>query len=209
MALQKAFFALPPLTASLLALQGLARPEEHSKALALWCLGPWRCLKTALWRLEFFLKLRPLRAQVHTWSSEELRTHWRRREDDVVVATPPKSGTTLLLQVAHQLRVHGAGLLFVAVASLAGGRWGGDMDFEDQMDVAPCLEGVKSSVSSSFRASNRLVSGGAAGLLVNDINAEQVANPRLYKSHLRFKCCPAVKRIYCYRDLKEPRKPPQ
>lgn len=32
-------------------------------------------------------------------------------------------------QVAHQLRVHGV--------------WGGDMDFEDQMDVVPCLEGFR------------------------------------------------------------------
>ena len=51
-------------------------------------------------------------------------------------------GTTLLLQICHQLRV--------------GGKWGGDWDFEDQVDVVPTLEG------------------GPASLLKNDINAEQV-----------------------------------
>lgn len=49
-ALHRAVFAMPPLTAGLLALKGLLQPEEHSSALALWSLGPWRCLKTATWR---------------------------------------------------------------------------------------------------------------------------------------------------------------
>ncbi|CAE8717442.1 unnamed protein product, partial [Polarella glacialis] len=148
-------------------------PEEHSGLLAMWSLGPWSCAKAAPWKVELFFKLRELPSKVVTLSKDDLLEKWRSRPTDVVIAVPPKSGTTWLLQIAHQLRMKGA--------------WGGDASFEDQMDVMPMLEG------------------GPASLLPdNDINKEHVADPRVYKSHLRFRSCPdTVKRIYCFRDLKD------
>ncbi|CAK9049071.1 unnamed protein product [Durusdinium trenchii] len=125
------------------------------------------------WRLHLSWQLRPLQRHVETLSDpQELQKRWQRRVEDLVVAVPPKSGTTMLLQVCHQLRV--------------GGVWDASA-FEDQMDVIPMLEG-----------------GPASLLPTNDINAEQVAVPRIYKSHLSFRRLPkSCKRIYCFRELKE------
>eukprot|EP00438_Fugacium_kawagutii_P014831 Skav234805 [mRNA] locus=scaffold69:555460:556275:- [translate_table: standard] len=80
----------------------------------------------------------------------------------------------MLLHAAHQLRMAGA--------------WGSEVDYEDQMDVIPMLEG-----------------GPASLLPSNCINQEQMAWPRLYKSHLKCKTFEQidVKRIYCFRNLKD------
>ncbi|CAJ1448751.1 unnamed protein product [Effrenium voratum] len=170
-AARRLVFAAPAVGAIVLALKArYVTPEQHSGFLAIWCLGPVRFLKAVPWRLEFLYKLLPLLKL----RGAQTFAHWKSRPDDVIVAVPAKSGTTMMLQMAHQLRVRGA--------------WGGDFDFDDQMDVIPILEG-----------------GPAALLASNDINKEQVAHPRIYKSHLRFKSCPAVKRVYCFRDLKDGR----
>ncbi|CAE7739672.1 SULT4A1, partial [Symbiodinium sp. CCMP2592] len=171
--MHRAAAAAPVLAAAAFAVKArYVTTDEHSAVLAMCSLGPWQCLKAVPWRLEFFLKLRPLAGQVETLAGEQLRRQWKPRPQDVVVAVPPKSGTTLLLQVTHQLR--------------RGGVWLDD-EFEDQTDIIPQLEG-----------------GPASLLPQNDINKDQVASPRLFKSHLRFRSCPEdVKRIYCFRDIKD------
>eukprot|EP00434_Breviolum_minutum_P026944 symbB.v1.2.023819.t1/scaffold2190.1/size86289/3 len=150
-------------------------PEQHSGFLAMWSLGPGQCLRTIPWRLEILVKLWPVHRHIQTLTtSHDLRQHgFQPHVDDVIVAVPPKSGTTMLLQACHQLRMKG--------------RWGGEVDFEDQMDVIPMLEG------------------GPASLLPNCINEPQMATPRLYKSHLRCKTLDdlPVKRVYSFRDLKD------
>jgi len=145
--------------------------DQHSPLLAMWCLGPAACLKATLWKLDLHARLRPVVRAVEPWSPADVRGRWHSRPSDVIVAAPPKSGTTWLLQMAHQLRV--------------GGVWGGAASFEDQSDVVRWLEGQ------------------AASLLPDhDVNGEQVAEPRLYKSHMGYRSCPGgVRRIYCFRDL--------
>ena len=172
--LGRVVFAAPGVGAIALALKArYLTPEQHSGFLAMWCLGPGECLKTIPWRWQIFWLLRPLQKQIHTLTNEQLIQQWQPREDDVVVAVPAKSGTTMLLQATHQLRMAGA--------------WGDDVNFEDQMDVIPMLEG-----------------GPASLLPTNCINQEQPW-PRIYKSHLKCKAFERikVKRIYCFRDLKD------
>ncbi|CAE7220971.1 EIF4G2, partial [Symbiodinium pilosum] len=48
-----------------------------------------------------------LAGHVETLSKQQLKERWQPQPQDVVVAVPPKSGTTMLLQVAHQLRRRG------------------------------------------------------------------------------------------------------
>ena len=69
------------------------------------------------------MKLWPVHRHIQTLTtSHDLRQHgFQPHADDVIVAVPPKSGTTMLLQACHQLRMKG--------------RWGGEVDFEDQMDA--------------------------------------------------------------------------
>jgi len=69
------------------------------------------------------VKLWPVHRHIQTLTtSHDLRQHgFQPHADDVIVAVPPKSGTTMLLQACHQLRMKG--------------RWGGEVDFEDQMDA--------------------------------------------------------------------------
>ncbi|CAE7398004.1 SULT1B1 [Symbiodinium natans] len=168
-------FVAPAVGATSLALKArYSTPEQHSSFLAMWCLGPMECVKTIPWRLQIFWRLRLVHRHIQTLSAEELALQWRPKPHDVVVAVPAKSGTTMLLQAAHQLRMAGA--------------WGHDVDFEDQMDVIPMLEGGPGSL-----------------LPTNRINQEQLAEPRIYKSHLKCKAFDRlkVKRVYCFRDLKD------
>lgn len=172
---QRLVFAAPAVGAAALAMKArFVTPQEHSGFLAMWCLGPGESLRTIPWRLQIFWKLWPVQRHIQTLTAEELKKQWQPRADDVVVAVPAKSGTTMLLQAAHQLRVAGA--------------WGHDDDFEDQMDVIPMLEG-----------------GPASLLPSNCINQEQLAQPRIYKSHLKCRAFEniKVKRIYCFRSLKD------
>ena len=69
------------------------------------------------------MKLWPVHRHIQTLTtSHDLRQNgFQPHADDVIVAVPPKSGTTMLLQACHQLRMKG--------------RWGGEVDFEDQMDA--------------------------------------------------------------------------
>ncbi|CAE7710290.1 unnamed protein product [Symbiodinium microadriaticum] len=71
-----------------------------------------------------------------------------------------------------------------------------------------CIDSKEEAVNSCFDSKCHGCGGeqcGPASLLPqNDINKDQVASPRLFKSHLRFKSCPEdVKRIYCFRDIKD------
>ena len=67
------------------------------------------------------------------------------RSSDIFISTPVKCGTTWLQQICHQLRS------------------GGDMDFQEICDVAPCIE--------------------MATDIGQDPSAEQPYEPRLFKTH--------------------------
>jgi len=79
-------------------------------------------------------------------------TAFRPRASDVIIATYPKCGTTWVQQIAHGLRT------------------GGDMAFDEIIEVVPWLE--------------------AAFDLGMDLDAEQKAEPRLFKTHLRAELAP-------------------
>eukprot|EP00928_Gymnodinium_smaydae_P019594 TRINITY_DN17526_c1_g1_i1.p1 TRINITY_DN17526_c1_g1~~TRINITY_DN17526_c1_g1_i1.p1 ORF type:complete len:715 (-),score=41.93 TRINITY_DN17526_c1_g1_i1:492-2600(-) len=83
------------------------------------------------------------------------------RPSDVWVVTWPKSGTTWVTHMAHQLRVRGR-----------------DVDFQDQDDVVPWAEMVDTGYLAGTRYHNHL-------------DAEHVANPRVFKSHLKPSKLPA------------------
>lgn len=145
-------------------------PHRHSPLLALVSFGPLTVTR-AFWLTirQIFSKM----AAMFPESEDKYLARYKPRPSDIIVAVPPKSGTTWLMQIAHQLRLRGQ-----------------EIDFEDQMDVMPWVEG------------------GPACLLNQDINMEQVGEPRVYKSHLTWKRLekdpfPSSKIIYCFRDIKD------
>jgi hypothetical protein len=143
-------------------------PQKHSLLLALAHFGP-----LTMFRALFLSVTRIFSKIPHPKSAKTFLAEYRPRASDIIVAVPAKSGTTWLMQIAHQLRL--------------GGR---EVDFDDQMDVMPWLEG------------------GAAAVLNQDINMEQIGEPRVYKSHLGWKAfeeepLQSSKIIYCFRDVKD------
>mmetsp|Transcript_19633 Transcript_19633/g.33769 ORF Transcript_19633/g.33769 Transcript_19633/m.33769 type:complete len:189 (-) Transcript_19633:75-641(-) len=93
-------------------------------------------------------------------------------DSDIIVFTPPKSGTTWVTHMCHQIRTRGA-----------------DVDFDDQDDVIPWIE--------------RLGTGYLEGSYFNDKpNADHVALPRVFKSHLTWDERPVgqYKQIWVFRN---------
>ena len=85
------------------------------------------------------------------------------RSTDIFVTGSPKSGTTWLQQIVHQLST------------------GGDMDFEDIIDVVPLVD--------------------FAYDLQQDLEVEQKGFPRCFKTHFWYPRCPkGAKYIWCVRE---------
>lgn len=143
-------------------------PHLHSPLLALMSFGPvTSCRAMYLTVTRIFMKMVPPKPQA------EHLAKYKPRPSDIIVAVPGKSGTTWLMQIAHQLRIGGQ-----------------EIDFEDQMDVMPWLEG------------------GAASILDQDPNMKQVGEPRVFKSHMGWESFEkeqlrSSKIIYCFRDIKD------
>jgi len=88
---------------------------------------------------------------------------FRVRSTDVFVTGSYKSGTTWMQQIVHQLRT------------------GGDMDFDEMMEVFPVLD--------------------VAHDIGQDLNMEQKAFPRCFKCHYGYNTCPEGARyIWCARE---------
>ena len=101
----------------------------------------------------------------HLWTDEsQLKGQdFQPRSTDVFVAGSPKSGTTWLQQIVHQLST------------------GGDMDFEDIIDVVPLVD--------------------FAYDLQQDLEVEQKGFPRCFKTHYWYPRCPkGAKYIWCVRE---------
>jgi len=146
--------------------------NQPSKLLAIMTLGPITSL-----RAYYLLKSKIMSKFGQSFrgckSDAEHIASYKPKASDIIVAVPGKSGTTWLMQIAHQLRMRGM-----------------ELEYDDQMDIMPWLEG------------------GVARVLDQDINMEQVAQPRVFKSHLgwsRLQTTPfqEIKIIYCFRDIKD------
>jgi len=146
--------------------------HKHSILLAMLKFGPVTSLRACFLAFtKIFSKIGP--ALKGCKSQSEHISMYKPRASDVIVAVPAKSGTTWLMQIAHQLRMKGV-----------------EHDYDDQMDVMPWLEG------------------GAASVLEQDIDMEQVAHPRVFKSHLEWTTLSKApfdssKLVYCFRDIKD------
>jgi len=150
--------------------------KEHSPLYAIACVGPLTWLRALPYGMAILWASRKSKRANEV---EELAS-WHSRPDDVVIAVPGKSGTTWLMQIAHQLRMKGA--------------WTQDVNskeyFEDEMQVMPWIEG-----------------GPATELDFRDVNMEHIAQPRVFKSHLPYsalnKSGIRPKQVYCYRDVSD------
>ena len=101
-----------------------------------------------------------------TWWTDEgwlNGQNFQPRNTDIFVIGSPKTGTTWMQQIVHQLRT------------------GGDMDFNELLEVAPCVE---------FAHDFKL-----------DLEAQQKAFPRCFKTHYWYPRCPKGARyIWCLRE---------
>eukprot|EP00928_Gymnodinium_smaydae_P066178 TRINITY_DN49226_c0_g1_i1.p1 TRINITY_DN49226_c0_g1~~TRINITY_DN49226_c0_g1_i1.p1 ORF type:complete len:390 (+),score=61.71 TRINITY_DN49226_c0_g1_i1:104-1171(+) len=147
--------------------------KKHSGCLAMASFGPITSIRSVVWTArKVFI---PIGKALDKGKSEEAHlAEYCARESDIIIAVPEKSGTTWLMQIAHQLRMKGV-----------------EKAYEDQMDIIPWLEG------------------GAARLLNQDMNMEQFAEPRLFKSHLtwtKLEESPVpdnAKIVYCFRSIED------
>ena len=108
------------------------------------------------------------------------------RESDVFVVTYPKCGTTWLQQICHVLRTGGSDEF---------------QNFEEIMEVVPWFHVFLSFLLFTFCSFSRTITAKDCGI---DLNDEQVAEPRVFKSHETIENVPrgidGAKYIYCIRD---------
>jgi len=158
--------------AALLCRARFVTTQKHSALLAVATLGPVTSLRAVgLLFVRVFRKM-----GIAMKGLKNLSDHiaeYKPQCTDIIVAVPGKSGTTWVMQIAHQLRMRGV-----------------EHDYDDQMDVMPWLEG------------------GPAAVLHQDINMEQPAAPRVFKSHLEWPKLSVApfeksKLVYCFRDVKD------
>ena len=115
--------------------------------------GEERCIKSLQERCS----------QYYTKERAQIVKDFKPRNSDVIIIGCCKSGTTWMQQIVHQLRT------------------GGDMDFDEIIDVVPVIEMARD--------------------LKLDLNAEQKASPRCFKTHHFYHNRPKeANYIFCLRE---------